>query len=80
MAQLVIRNLNEEIKQRLKQRALLHGSSMEAEARQILRNALKDEKHHTVALGSKIAARFADIGLDEPISEIHQQISPAALK
>jgi plasmid stability protein len=80
MAQLVIRNLNEEIKQRLKQRALLHGSSMEAEARQILRNALKDEKHHAVALGSKIAARFADIGFAEPISEIHQQISPAALK
>jgi len=80
MAQLVIRNLNEEIKQRLKRRALLHGISMEAEARLILRNALKEEKHNSVALGSIISARFADIGLDEPITEIHQQISPAAFK
>jgi plasmid stability protein len=80
MAQLVIRNVNEEIKQRLKRRALLHGTSMEAEARLILRNALTDEQHQSVALGSKIAARFADIGLDESITEIHQQISPAAYK
>ncbi|MCP4285623.1 MAG: toxin-antitoxin system, partial [Gammaproteobacteria bacterium] len=36
MAQVVVRNLDEEIKKRLKQRADEHGISMEAEIRLIL--------------------------------------------
>ena len=74
MAQLVIRNLNDDIKQRLKQRAILQGTSMEAEARLILTNALKDKKRSSVDLGSRIAARFVGIGLDKPLPELHDQI------
>lgn len=40
MAQLIVRNLEEEIVQALKRRAGLHGRSAEAEHREILRNAL----------------------------------------
>lgn len=36
MAQLVIRNIPEHVKERLKQRAKLHGRSLEAELRDIL--------------------------------------------
>ncbi|MCP5157631.1 MAG: DNA-binding protein [Ectothiorhodospiraceae bacterium] len=40
MAQLIVRNLEEEIVLALKRRAGLHGRSAEAEHREILRNAL----------------------------------------
>lgn len=64
-----MRNLEEDIKDRLKRRAARHGYSMEEEARQILRNALKDEDMVAVRLGSRIAARFVRIGLDEDLPE-----------
>jgi plasmid stability protein len=40
MAQLIVRNLDPEVVQRLKIRAAQHGRSMEAEHREILRQAL----------------------------------------
>ena len=81
MAQLVIRNLNEEIKQRLKRQAITHGTSMEAEAREILAKALQDEKHSSFDLGSRIAARFVGVGLDESLPELHgESIIPADFK
>lgn len=40
MAQLIVRNLDEEIVHQLKHRAVLHNRSMEAEHREILRHAL----------------------------------------
>ena len=40
---LTIRNLDEEVKQRLRLRAASHRTSMEAEAREILRKALDDD-------------------------------------
>jgi antitoxin FitA len=42
MAQLIVRNLDPEIVQRLKMRAARHGRSMEAEHREILRQALQE--------------------------------------
>ncbi len=42
MASITIRNLPEETKQRLKQRATHHGRSMEEEARRILDAAVRD--------------------------------------
>jgi plasmid stability protein len=45
---------------------------MEAEAREILRNALREEKAPAGGLGSEIVAMFSGSGiyLDEPIPEI----------
>jgi plasmid stability protein len=43
MAQLIVRNLDDELVARLKLRAAKHGRSAEAEHREILRNALSEE-------------------------------------
>lgn len=69
MAQLVVRNLDDAVKARLRQRAQRHGRSMEEEVRNILQNAVKDEGQSSAPLGSRIAARFTGCGLDVDISE-----------
>jgi antitoxin FitA len=43
MASILIRNLDDDLKQRLRLRAAEHGRSMEQEAREILREALEAE-------------------------------------
>jgi antitoxin FitA len=76
MAQLIVRNLEEAVKRKLKRRAARHGRSMEEELRDILRNALKDETRTQGGLGSDIAARFKGIELDKPISELRIKLKP----
>ena len=71
MAQLVVRNLEEGVKNRLQRRANHHGHSMEEEVRNILRNAVKPES--AMPLGSRIRSRFARIGLDEDIPKLRGQ-------
>ncbi len=63
MAQILVRDIEDDVKERLRRRAQRHGRSMEAEARDILRDALKDERQTSPALGTRIAARFRGIGL-----------------
>lgn len=70
MAQFIVRDLEEDVKARLKRRAERHGRSMEEEVRQILRNALKDENRPAPKLGSRIAARFAKIGFTKHLPEL----------
>ena len=65
MAQLVVRNLDDEVKAKLRHRAEAHGQSMEEEVRAILRDAVKEEVGPRSGLGTRIAARFAGIGLRE---------------
>lgn len=80
MAQFTVRNLEEDIKARLKRRAARHGYSMEEEVRQILRNAVKDDDQPAPRLGSRIAARFAKVGLTEDLPELRGQVvRPAEL-
>ncbi len=43
MAQLVVRNLDDDVKAKLQRRAKRHGRSTEEEVRDILRNAVKEE-------------------------------------
>jgi plasmid stability protein len=71
MARLVVRQLEDEIKIRLKRRAESHGRSTEAEVREILRNAAINENRTRARLGARIAARFRGAGLSEdlPLSE-----------
>jgi len=61
MATLTIRGLDDDIKARLRVRAARHGRSMEAEVRSILDEALPAQ-HASSGLGSRIHARFADVG------------------
>jgi plasmid stability protein len=70
MARLVVRQLEDEIKIRLKRRAESHGRSTEAEVREILRNAAMDEKRTRARLAARIDARFRGAGLSEDLPEI----------
>lgn len=70
MAQLVVRNLEDDVKARLQRRAKRHGHSLEEEVRDILRNVAKAEDRPTGGLGSDIARRFEGHGLDEDIPEL----------
>ena len=72
MASMTIRNLDEDIKQRLRVQAAEHGRSMEEEARAILRTALTEAASPT-NLAQAIRARFAPLGgveLDIPPREL----------
>jgi plasmid stability protein len=70
MAQFVVRGLEEDVKGSLKRRAKLNGRSMEEEVRCILRNAVKREGRAVRRLGSRIAARFARVGLRRDLPEL----------
>jgi antitoxin FitA len=70
MAQLIVRNLDEAVKRKLKRRAARHNRSMEEEVRDILRNAVKDDGRARKGLGTEIAELFRGIGLAEPIQEL----------
>jgi plasmid stability protein len=69
MAQFLVRHLDDDVKAKLQRRARLHGRSTEEEVRDILRNAVKDEGTQA-PLGSRLAARFAGLGLTEDIPEL----------
>jgi len=73
MAQLLVRNLDDDVKAKLQIRARRDGRSMEEEVREILRNAVRDEGGTRVPLGSRLAARFAGLGLTQEIPELRGQ-------
>ena len=81
MAQLIVRNLEESVKKGLQRRAHRHGRSMEEEARDILRDAVKDEGKSTKGLGTRLKERFAGLGLTEPLEQLtRQKARPATFR
>ncbi len=81
MAQLIVRNIEESLKAGLKRRARRHRHSMEEEAREILRNALKDEERPEAGLGTRIHRLFTGFGWDAEIAKIPDRpIKPAQFK
>ena len=78
MAQFIVRNIEETVKQGLKHRASRHGRSMEEEVREILRNAVRNADKPPVKLGSRIAARFTEQGLDVELAELRGTVARAA--
>lgn len=62
MATLTIRQLDEKTKTRLRVRAAHHGRSMEEEAREILRSALRAAPALAENLSEAIRRRFAALG------------------
>ena len=78
MAQVIVRELEDVVKQGLKRRAARHGNSMEEEIREILRNAVRQEQAPPSRLGSRIAARFRGQGLDADLSELQGSEARAA--
>ena len=61
MASITIRNLDDDVKQRLRIRAAEHGRSMEEEAREILRHVV-GEPRPTQDLAAAIRAQLAPLG------------------
>ena len=74
MAQFIVRDLEDDVKARLKRRAANHGRSMEEEVRHILRNAVKEENKTPSRLGSRIASRFKKGGITEDLPELRGQL------
>jgi antitoxin FitA len=81
VAQLVVRDLESDIKARLKKRAARHGRSLEAEVRDILRDAVKDVDAPDGGLGTRAASRFAELHLrKDELSELPRQtLEPTSL-
>lgn len=76
MAQLIVRNLEEEVVRALKERAGRHGHSAEEEHREILRRALlvpPPEDLKTVLL------EMPDLGDDDDFARIHDLPRPVEL-
>lgn len=73
MAQVIVRNIENDVKDALKRRATQHGWSMEEEMRHILRRAVNEPLGTQCKLGTSIASRFAGIGLETPLPELHGQ-------
>lgn len=69
MAQFVVRNLEEDVANKLKQRAKRHARSMEDEVRHILRTAVQERPQQAQKLGSRIAQRFRGSGLTGDLPE-----------
>ncbi len=67
MAQLVVRNLPDDVKHRLRRRASLHGRSLEGEVRAILMQASEsaDQGDDDKGLGSRLAESLLKIPLSE---------------
>lgn len=79
MAQFVVRDLENDVKERLKRRAAHHKCSMEEEVRHILRDAVKQQNQRVTKLGSRIAARFAKAGLTTDLPELRHQFPRSAV-
>jgi len=62
MASMTIRNLDDSLKKRLRVRAAEHGTSMEEEAREILRASLSEENMEPRSLSRRIHQRFVEAG------------------
>ena len=72
MAQLIVRNIEEQVKTALQRRARRHGRSMEQEVREILRNAALAQEP-VRGLGTAISGLFANTGLAADIPELRGQ-------
>lgn len=78
MAQLIVRNIEEAVKSRLKRRAARSGRSMEEEARDILRDAVKEEDTPAGGLGTDISSLFKEIGLEKDIPRLRGKLRPVS--
>ena len=73
MAQFIIRNLEDDVRDKLRELARRHGRSMEDEVRHIIRGAVMGQDAPRPGLGSRLAKRFCAHGLDEDFVELRGQ-------
>jgi len=79
VAQLLVRNLDDDVKERLRRLAERHGRSLEQEVREILTGAAAQLPDATEpGLGTRITDLFAGLGLDTEFPELRgQSVRPA---
>lgn len=72
MADIILRNIDESLKQRLRERAARHGRSMSAELREIVREALAQSEQISNAEFKRLAAisRAMSAGRKQTPSEV----------
>ena len=70
IAQLLVRQLAEDVKGALQRRARAHGRSTGQEVREILRDAVRAGPAGPVRLGSMIASRFRGDGIGHDFAEL----------
>ena len=68
MAQLMVRNLTEDLVKALKQRAAKHNRSAEQEHREILQAALRGPRRRSLA---EILGAMPDVGQDQDFARKH---------
>ena len=80
MAQFVVRNIENGVKEQLQRRARRNGRSMEEEVRDILRATVHREEQAPIGgLGTEISSLFTKAGIDFDIPELrgHEIKSPS---
>lgn len=75
MAQILVRKLDDDVKEKLQKRARRHGRSTEEEVREILRNAVKGEGVKAVGLGTELAKIFRGVDLEETDFELRGHLA-----
>ncbi len=80
MATLTIRNLDDKIRDFLRQRAAKHGRSMEAEVRSILEATAAQQQMNPGQIARKIHKRFADLGGVETLPTPKTEPLPVPIK
>jgi plasmid stability protein len=78
MAQFVVRQLEDDVAEKLRQRARKNARSMEDEVRHILRAAVSRRAEAPRKLGSRIARRFTRAGLTGDLPEFRGTAARAA--
>ena len=63
MAAITVRNLDDDVKERLKARARRNGRSLEAEARVLLRDAVAESEPQLAGMGTRFAKLFSKYNL-----------------
>jgi antitoxin FitA len=78
VAQILIRQIDDDTKSKLQRLARQHGRSTEEEVREILRNAVREVDEPPAKLGSRITTRFSGLGLKQEVAELRgQPVQPA---
>lgn len=70
MAQFIVQNLEDDVRDKLRDMARSHDQSMEEMVLDILRRAVMGQSGPSPGLGTQISQRFVSLGLDEEIPEL----------
>ena len=72
MAQVIVRNLDDGVVERLKERAVLHRHSLEQELRETLTEVSRPRRREVVAEAARIRAMTPKAALPDPVALIRE--------